>query len=198
MPKPSLKSDLITAGLSVMLRQGYGGAAVRDIAREAAAPVGSFTNHFRSKEAFAGEVLDHYFEHVVVLVDQALKAPELTPRDRLARYLDLITERLAADAFERGCLIGDFSLEVVQASPDLRARLNSLYSRWLAPFEACIAEAQVAGEVASDFAAADLAEFLLASWQGAILRMKVERSSAPLERFKRIALSTVFDRSHRE
>ena len=38
----------------------------------------------------------------------------------------------------------------------------------------------------------ELAEFLLASWQGAILRMKVERSPAPLERFKKIAFQTVF------
>jgi hypothetical protein len=32
----------------------------------------------------------------------------------------------------------------------------------------------------------------LASWEGAILRMKVERSPAALERFKTIAFETVF------
>jgi len=38
----------------------------------------------------------------------------------------------------------------------------------------------------------DLAEFLLASWEGAILRMKVERGPAALERFKNIVFQTVF------
>jgi TetR/AcrR family transcriptional regulator, transcriptional repressor for nem operon len=38
----------------------------------------------------------------------------------------------------------------------------------------------------------DLAEFLLASWEGAILRMKVERGPAPLDRFKNIIFQTVF------
>ncbi len=38
----------------------------------------------------------------------------------------------------------------------------------------------------------ELAEFLLASWEGAILRMKVARNAAPLERFKAIAFNTVF------
>jgi TetR/AcrR family transcriptional repressor of nem operon len=38
----------------------------------------------------------------------------------------------------------------------------------------------------------DLADFLLAGWLGSIMRMKVERNSAPLERFKAIAFSTVF------
>ena len=36
------------------------------------------------------------------------------------------------------------------------------------------------------------AEFLLSSWEGAILRMKVERNAEPLERFKRIVFVTVF------
>ena len=44
-----------------MFRKGYVGAGVRDIVAEAPAPQGSFTNHFRSKEEFAREVLDLYF-----------------------------------------------------------------------------------------------------------------------------------------
>ena len=48
------------------------------------------------------------------------------------------------------------------------------------------------GEIATTFAPEDLAEFMLSSWEGAILRMKVERNAEPLERFKRIAFATVF------
>ena len=66
---------------------------------------------------------------------------------------------------------------------------------WRAPFAACIAEGQAAGEIAATFAPDELADFLLASWQGAILRMKVDRSPEPLERFKAIAFATVFGRS---
>jgi hypothetical protein len=54
------------------------------------------------------------------------------------------------------------------------------------------AEAQSIGEIESTFKPMDLAEFLLASWEGAILRMKVERGPAALERFKRIIFQTVF------
>ena len=59
------------------------------------------------------------------------------------------------------------------------------------PLRRCIAEAQAAGEIASTLAPEDLADVLLSSWQGAILRMKVERSAEPLERFKRIAFATI-------
>ena len=116
----------------------------------------------------------------------------LPPRDRLRRYLDLITGKLAHDGFTRGCLIGDFSLEASGSSEMLREQLDEIFREWRAPFAACIAEAQAAREIASDFDADELADFLLASWQGAMLRMKVERSAAALERFKTIAFQTVF------
>jgi len=192
MPKPSLRDNILDAGLKVMFRQGYIGSGVRDIVAEAQAPQGSFTNHFRSKEVFAREVLDRYFDHVKGLVAQALGDKLLSPRERLRRYLDLITERLAADDFTRGCLIGDFSLEAAPQSDMLRQRLAAIFAEWRGSFAACIAEAQAAGEIASTFAPDDLAEFLLASWEGAILRMKVARSAEPLERFKHIAFATVF------
>jgi TetR/AcrR family transcriptional repressor of nem operon len=192
MPKPSLRDRILDAGLKVMFRQGYIGSGVREIVAEAGAPQGSFTNHFRSKEAFAQAVLDRYFDHVKGLVAQALDDKELSPRRRLLKYLDIITSRLAADQFSRGCLIGDFSLEAAPQSEMLRERLAEIFKEWLVPFAACIGEAQDAGEIARSFSAHDLAEFLLASWEGAILRMKVDRTGEALERFKRIAFATVF------
>ena len=126
------------------------------------------------------------------LVAEALEDRSLTPRERLRRYLDIITGRLAGAEFSRGCLIGDFSLEAAPQSESLRTRLAEIFSEWRLPFAACIAEGQAAGEIATTFAPHDLAEFLLSSWEGAIMRMKVERNAEPLERFKRIAFATVF------
>jgi TetR/AcrR family transcriptional repressor of nem operon len=193
MSKPSFREDILAAGLEVMLRSGYEGASVRDICAAAGAPHGSFTNHFRSKEAFAEEVLDRYFVHTKALVKEALDDRSLTPRQRLKRYLDIISGVLADDKWSRGCLIGDFSLETASQSDLLRARLEAIFQEWRAPFASCIAEAQTAGEIGSAFDPTDLAEFLLASWEGAILRMKVERGPAALERFKKIIFQTLFE-----
>src|SRR6202041_1799753 len=192
MPKPSNRDRILEAGLKVMYRKGYVGAGVRDIVAEASAPQGSFTNHFRSKEDFAREVLDLYFDHTKRVVVEALEDRSLNPRERLGRYLDIITGRFAAAKFGRGCLIGDFSLEAAPQSEMLRTRLTEIFAEWRAPFAACIAEGQATGEIAATFAPEDLADFLLSSWEGAILRMKVERNAEPLERFKRIVFATVF------
>lgn len=192
MSRPSLREDILNAGLKVMFHSGYQGATVRDICAAAEAPHGSFTNHFRSKEAFAQEVLDRYFANLQGYVKEALEDRSLTPRQRLRRYLDIISGVLEADRWSRGCLIGDFSLETTSQSEMLRTRLEKIFEEWRAPFAACIGEAQDAGEIDRTFDPTDLAEFLLASWEGAILRMKVERGPAALERFKKIVFQTVF------
>ena len=192
MARASLRDQILRAGLFVLFRSGYHGASVRDICAAAGAPQGSFTNHFRSKEAFAAEVLDQYFDYLKGLVSEALNDETLTPRQRLKRYLDVITDKLERDRWMLGCLIGDFSLQASSHSKLLRKRLDSIFREWRTLFASCIAAAQSAGEVDSRFDATELAEFLLASWEGAILRMKVERSPAALERFKTIVFETVF------
>src|SRR5882757_7495971 len=196
MSKPSLREDILKAGLKVMFQSGYQGATVRDICAAAGAPHGSFTNHFRSKEAFAREVLDRYFANLQGTVREALDDKSLSPRERLKRYLDIISGVLAGAKFNRGCLIGDFSIATTSHSKLLRKRLETIFQEWRAPFASCIAEAQTAGEVDATFDPMDLAEFLLASWEGAILRMKVERGPAALDRFKNIMFQTIFSKPH--
>lgn len=186
MPKPSHRDALVEAGLRTMFRKGYVGAGVREIADAAGAPHGSFTNHFRSKEQFALEVLDTYFEHVRSLMAVADETP--SPRDKIERYLDLVTDRLMGDDFARGCLIGDLSIEAPGHSEPIRARLSDIYQEWIGRFTEWIAEAQRVGEVTDAFDAHDLADLLITGWEGAILRTKVERSRAPLDRFRAIAL----------
>jgi TetR/AcrR family transcriptional repressor of nem operon len=178
-----------------MLRHGYAASGVREIVAEAGAPQGSFTNHFRSKEGFAGDVLDLYFEHTRGLVGEALSDSSLSPAARIRRYLDIVTARLADDGFARGCLIGDLSLEAAPVSEVLRDRLSQIFVEWRRPFAACVTEAHALGQVRADLDPDELADFLLASWEGAILRMKVERSAAPLERFKAVIFRTIFKES---
>src|ERR1043166_8794184 len=103
MARPSLREQILRAGLPVMFRSGYHAASVRDICAAACAPQGSFTNHFRSKEAFAAEVLDRYFDYLKKLVTDALKDESLTPRRRLKHYLDVITDKLKRDRWMIGC-----------------------------------------------------------------------------------------------
>ena len=79
-------------------------------------------------------------------------APDGTPPiGRLRRYLDVITSKLEAHDWARGCMIGNLSLETAVHSEPLRLKLVAIFERWREPFAACIAEGQAAGEITDAF-----------------------------------------------
>lgn len=191
MARASNKEQILREGVEVVRRRGFNAAGVRDITASAGVPQGSFSNHFASKEAFGLEILDRYFADVGTVVDATLRDGRMPPLQRLRAYFDAITDRMEARGWRDGCLIGNLSLESAEHSELLRRRLAEIFDAWRQPFADCLDEAAAAGQVQLNLPALDLADFLLASWQGALLRMKVERSPDPLERFKRIVFSTL-------
>jgi TetR/AcrR family transcriptional regulator, transcriptional repressor for nem operon len=191
MPKPSHREKLLAAGLHVVLEQGYYGASVRDIVQAAGVPQGSFTNHFRSKEAFCLEVLERYFTLVRDNIDKTLRNDSTAPLQRLRAWVDLQVLYLEQAGMRNGCLIGNFSAEASDQSEAIRQRLVEIFAEIHTSIVYCLRAAVAAGELSPATDCEELAHFLFASLQGAILQSKVEHSSVPIERFKKVLLSTV-------
>jgi TetR/AcrR family transcriptional repressor of nem operon len=191
MPKPSHRETLLTAGLHVVFEQGYCGASVRDIVQAAGVPQGSFTNHFPSKEAFCLEILERYFTLVRENIDKTLRNDSTAPLKRLRAWVDLQIRFLEQADMRNGCLIGNYGVEASEHSKAIRERLVEIFAEVHQSSVYCLKAAVTVGELSSATDCDELAHFLYASLQGAILESKVERSSAPLKRFKKIAFSTL-------
>jgi TetR/AcrR family transcriptional repressor of nem operon len=191
MPKPSHRDTLLQEGLKVVLAQGYSGASVRDIVRAAGVPQGSFTNHFTSKEAFAREVLDLYYSLVRGNVDKTLRNDSLPPLRRLRAWIDLQITFLKKAEFRSGCLIGNFSIEASDQSESIRGRLAEMFKDITESIVYCLQAAVDAGELPASTDVRELASFFYSSWHGAILQSKVEQSSKPLERFKKVLFGQI-------
>lgn len=185
-PKPGTRGTLVQAGLGIMHADGYAATGIQAIVEEAGVPKGSFYNHFASKEAFGAEVIDAYSERTQTKLRDILSDPARAPLARLEAYFD---DRIAAfreAGHVRGCLMGNFSAEAADHSPLIRERLAGHFAAWTRLIEACIAEAQADGSAARRFPASLLADFVMNSWEGALLRMRVEKSDAPLLAFRQI------------
>jgi TetR/AcrR family transcriptional repressor of nem operon len=188
MARPSLREKIIESGVNTVHERGFNASGIRDITGAAGVPQGSFTNHFRSKEDFGVAVLDRYLDRTEAIMAATLCDQTRAPADRLRAYFDVITEALAGAGWRHGCLISNMSLEAADHSELIRARLVETFGSLTHPFTEALLAAQTAGEIRDDIAAADLADVLLSTWHGAMLRMKVERSPEPLDRFRRIFL----------
>jgi TetR/AcrR family transcriptional regulator, transcriptional repressor for nem operon len=191
MPRPSLREKILTEGFKIVLEQGYCGATVRDIVRAADAPQGSFTNHFESKEAFCLELLIRYFAMLQENITKTLRNDSLRPLSRLRQWFDIQLGFLERAEFRNGCLIGNFSAEVGAHSETINKKLAEMYADIHESVVYCLKAAVKAGELPATVDCKDLAHFLYASLQGAILQSKVERSGLPMKRFIKLTFSTL-------
>ncbi len=191
MSKPSHREKILTEGLRVVQARGFGSASVRDIVAAAGVPQGSFTNHFASKEAFCLEILDLYFKDVRAMIQRTLRNDSLPPLKRLRAFVDAQIKYLNRIGWRNGCLIGNFSAEASEHSEVIRKRLVEIYEEMSQSVAYCLRAGVKAGEVPRKTECDDLAAFLIASLQGAILQSKTERNAVPLERFKYLMFSTL-------
>ncbi|WP_313903273.1 TetR/AcrR family transcriptional regulator [Rhizobium leguminosarum] len=188
-PKPGTRDNLVQAGLRMFHADGYAATGVQGIAESVGVPKGSFYNHFASKEIFGAEVLDAYFDRNEDKLRSMLCNTAIAPLARLEAYFDDRIEAFRAAGFARGCLLGNISAEVADHSALMREHLVKHFASWSDFFESCIAQAQEGGVIENQLPAGLLARFILNSWEGALLRMRAEKSDEPLTDFK----ATIFN-----
>jgi TetR/AcrR family transcriptional repressor of nem operon len=191
MARPSLREKIIESGVQTLHKRGFAGAGVREITADAGVPQGCFTNHFRSKEAFAATILDRYYERTQATMGRTLRDETRPAVERLRAYFDAITEWLEASGWRYGCLVGNMSLELPEHSEVLRTHLVEVCRKLTSSFAEAVRAGQAAGEIRRDLDPDDVAAFLLAAWEGAMMRMKVDRSSQSIEQFKRVLFASV-------
>ncbi|MFC4455353.1 TetR/AcrR family transcriptional regulator [Deinococcus sonorensis] len=177
-----MREQLLETGLDTLHRQGFNGTSVQDITEAAGVPKGSFYNHFESKEALGVAVVRRYVQdrsrHMTILADH-----EVPPLKRVRRYFAAMAQQAADTGDIRGCLIGNFATELSGQSPVIRQELTHALQGWTDALVPVLVEAQQAQHLSADVSAQELAHLLIDSWEGAVLRCKVEQSGRPLERF---------------
>ena len=175
----SQRELLVETGAHIFHERGYSATGVRQVATAANVPIGSFTNHFRSKERFALVVLEHYVARLDHIMQATLGDMSRPPSERIFAYFEAIEGALKEQDWGVGCLIPDLATEAPAHSQLLREALTRILDRQTSAFAVAVRDLALSDE------AEDLAAVLLAAWHGSLLRMKLERTSEPIARFKR-------------
>ena len=101
----STKQRLLTAGLAMLLEQGYNGLGIQALLAATGIPKGSFYHHFRDKEDFGVQVIDHYMEGVHSGLGARLDDRRRSPPSRIRGLFDM-TQLHYRDEGYVGCLLG--------------------------------------------------------------------------------------------
>ncbi len=175
------REKLLDQGVALFTERGYHGAGLQDILASVGVPKGSFYNYFASKEEFGAAAIAHYIEPFIERLDGWLKRPELDAVAALEGYFGELIRELEWRSFVGGCLLGNLIGEVGDTSETCRLALKQAAHRYRDKLREGLERGQREGLFRADLDAEAMADFLSDAWQGALLRMKIEQSTRPLE-----------------
>ena len=177
------REHLLEVGLRQLRSTGYTATGVKEVLDLAQVPKGSFYHYFPSKEAFVGELLERYALQEGARAQRIFGDVSISPLKRLRLYFEELFLVAGQRGEITGCLVGGMSLEIADHNPKLQAQLESMYTVWQAGIADVLRQAMKQGELKKSAKPERLAEFLLNSYEGALVRMKGDRSDRPLDTF---------------
>lgn len=173
------RENLLNQGVALLMQQGYHGTGLQEILDAVQIPKGSFYNYFGSKENFGAAVIEHYITPYIEQINRYL-AQDPDALSALERYFNESIAELERTDFKGGCLLGNLIGEIGDSSEVCRVALQTTLNCYRDVLQLGISLAQQQGTLRADKSAREMADLLVNTWQGALLRMKVEQSTAPL------------------
>ncbi|HCT99005.1 MAG TPA: TetR family transcriptional regulator [Methylococcaceae bacterium] len=186
------KQNLLDEGVALLMRQGYHGTGLKEILDAVNIPKGSFYNYFGSKENFAAEVIVHYITPYLTQLKSYLAQSPGNALGALTRYIEESITQLEQTEFTGGCLLGNLMGELGDTSQVCRVALQGALSDYQRVWATGLECAQREGSIRLDKSAQEMADLWVDAWQGALLRMKIEQSTAPLKQCHQQLLGDFF------
>ncbi len=161
---------------------GYRGTSLDDVLRESGVGKGNFYYYFKSKEELGYAILDRIVRGFIErTLEPSFADPSLPPLDRIHRFLDGVLETQRQRNCVGGCPMGNLASELSDVHEGFRRRLAEIFTRWRERLTEALRDAQSDGSLAPACDATRLAQFLVASLEGAILMTKVTKEIQVME-----------------
>lgn len=177
------KEDIVQIGLDLVLSRGFNATGVEVILKQANIPKGSFYNFFSSKEEFGLAIIDKFVADRAEVFYPIFVDESLPPLERVRKSFETIIAVFEGNDCSQGCLLGNLGLEMSDHFENVRQRLEQSLQSWTMGLSGLLLQAQKEHTIAADMDVEMLAENLIASFQGALLRSKVKKSLDPLSNF---------------
>ncbi len=167
-------------------QKGFNNTGLQEILKEANVPKGSFYFYFKSKEQFGLEIIDVFLSFFEKEIGSVLSDKSMSGLERIKNFIHTTANMLDKNNFTGGCPIGNLSLEMGDLNENFRLKLSQAFSNMESKLFECLKDAQTVGEISNSIDIETVAGFILNSWEGALVRVKAEKSNKPMEILKEI------------
>lgn len=183
MPRPQkteARQHLLDVGLTLFSNRGFHGTGIKEIVDRANVPKGSFYTYFKSKEEFGVEIIRNHSAEFWKRWFECFDDTAPDPLNALKNcFVTLLEEHevLAVRMFYAVALI---AAEICETSEMCRTTTAAIINDMSGNLAKQIIKAQLNGYARTDADARDMALMFWDAWQGSIVRMKIENTSAPV------------------
>ena len=191
MAKQDTKEKILAAGAAIIHNKGFNNTGIQEILTAAGVPKGSFYFYFKSKEDFGLQLIDFFEDIIFSKFDEYLSAIGDSPVKKLRQSFEGFSVDFEQNEFRGGCPIGNLSQEMGDLNDDFREKLNGVLDRVKDKIGEYLRDAKKKQEVSPSLDIDETADFILSSFQGALLQAKVAKSAVPLRVFEKTIFETV-------
>jgi TetR/AcrR family transcriptional repressor of nem operon len=188
---PNTRERIIETGAEIIHRKGFNHTGIQEILNAANVPKGSFYNYFKSKEDFGLQIIDYFSAYFTRMAKRTLEDTSVSPLNRLYGFLTAFMEHFESQNFAGGCPIGNLAQEMGDLSPAFRQKLKEAIDMMAEAYMRVLAEAQEARKISKNLNIKEAAYFIVAAWHGAIIQMKLKKSSAPLKNHRKFVFEHI-------
>ena len=161
---------------------GYRNTSLDDVLRESGVGKGNFYYHFRSKEELGYAILDEMIQSFLErTLEPCFSDPEASPVGQIRCFLDRVCQIQRERNCVGGCPLGNLASELSDLHEGFRARLAVVFSAWRERLTLALERAHARGLLRTDCRPEPVAQFLVASLEGAMLMTKLTKDIEVME-----------------
>jgi len=177
----STREAIIEAASRLIHVHGYNHTSLDDVLRESGVGKGNFYYHFKSKEELGYAILDQIIASFLErTLEPCFADPDQGALAQIRCFLDRVLEAQRARNCVGGCPLGNLAAELSDVHEGFRARLASVFAAWRERLTLALRADQGRG-VGDACRPEAVADFLVASLEGAILLTKLTKDIAVME-----------------
>ena len=186
------RDKLIAISIQTMAVKGFNNTGIAEILAIAKVPKGSFYHYFKSKDELGMAIIESYGQELRKGLDTYLQSAQGAALSRLRGYFEQILAYFEGNFGLCNCLLGNLGQELSMQNPSMRDAIFTHYRAVEQVIADCLRQAKAEGELAASVDEQVLAKMFFASWEGCLVRSKLEQSAQPLRDLIYMYFSVVF------
>jgi TetR/AcrR family transcriptional repressor of lmrAB and yxaGH operons len=176
-PAPKHRENLVAAATALFRRQGYAATGLAEILAESGAPKGSLYHYFPDGKEAVGEAALRWAAESMGAKMLALADASPDPRDFIEAYARYAAADMQGSGFREGCALATVTLEATPQSERISSASRDAFAGWVRILARSLRRAGMAPE-----RALELGEFIVSSFEGALILARVRQDSGPILR----------------